>query len=76
MAKSQMLAYIDRLAPRSKLLHLLFYRFNIKDFSFLYLSKHLSSMIEVLKTLKNFFINNMYLTALQVETPHFKNAAE
>lgn len=51
MAKSQMLAYIDRLAPRSKLLHLLFYRFNIKDFSFLYLSKHLSSMIEVLKTL-------------------------
>ena len=38
VAKSQMLAYIDRLAPRSKLLHLLF---NIKDFSFLYLSKHL-----------------------------------
>lgn len=25
VAKSQMLAYIDRLAPRSKLLHLLFY---------------------------------------------------
>ena len=61
MAKSQMLAYIDRLAPRSKLLHLLFYRFNKKDFSFLYLSKHLSSMIEVLKTRKKFFINNLKL---------------